>query len=81
MTAGGDRDHGATVNISRTVDPTLECMTIFAGVNDFRLHKPLGQLGEKNVQTFYGAYVTAIENILQANPDCRLNLWPPPSAG
>lgn len=77
MTAGGDRDYGATVHISDTVDRDLECVTIFAGVNDFRLHKPIGQAGEKDIFTFIGAYETAVERILAANPACRLNLWTP----
>jgi lysophospholipase L1-like esterase len=77
MTAGGDRDYGATVNISETVDPTLECVTVFAGVNDFRLHQPIGQLGSKDIYTFYGAYETTVERILTANPSCRLSLWTP----
>jgi lysophospholipase L1-like esterase len=77
MTAGGDRDHGATVNIASTVDPQIDCVTIFAGVNDYRLHKPLGELGDRDRFTFYGAYLTTIELLLEANPGCRVNLWTP----
>ncbi|NOU98273.1 SGNH/GDSL hydrolase family protein [Paenibacillus sp. LMG 31456] len=77
MTAGGDRDYGATVNVGRNIDPTLDCVTIFAGVNDFRLDKPLGEPDSYDILTFYGAYRTLIEHILTNNPCCRLNLWTP----
>ncbi|TDF93200.1 SGNH/GDSL hydrolase family protein [Paenibacillus piri] len=77
MTAGGGTDYGATVNIGRTVDPSLECVTVFAGVNDFRLHKPLGGPNSYDSLTYYGAYRTLIEQLLTANPYCRLNLWTP----
>ncbi|MBB6673452.1 SGNH/GDSL hydrolase family protein [Cohnella nanjingensis] len=77
VTAGGDRDHGATVHMAREADPTLDCVTIFAGVNDFRLNKPIGLAGTRDIFTFRGAYVTAAETILRGNPGCRLNLWTP----
>ncbi|WP_438445857.1 SGNH/GDSL hydrolase family protein [Gorillibacterium sp. sgz5001074] len=77
MSAGGDRDYGATVHMSAEVDPSLECVTVFAGVNDFRLHKPLGQPGVKDIYTFIGAYETTVERVLTANPACRLSLWTP----
>src|SRR5690606_36365141 len=77
MTAGGDRDHGATVNVVREADRQLECITIFAGTNDYRLHKPLGKPDDRDPFTFYGAYKSAIETILEENPACRLNLWTP----
>lgn len=77
MTAGGDRDYGATVNMTREFDPALDCVTIFAGVNDYRLHKPLGRLGERDPLTFHGAYATAAETLLRANPACRISLWTP----
>jgi lysophospholipase L1-like esterase len=59
------------------VDPSLECVTVFAGVNDYRLHKPIGQLGNQDIYTFYGAYATTVERVLMANPACRLSLWTP----
>ncbi|MBE1442689.1 SGNH/GDSL hydrolase family protein [Paenibacillus sp. OAS669] len=77
MTAGGDRDYGATTHVGRTIAADLDCVTIFAGVNDFRLDKPLGELGKADVYTFYGAYTTLIEDILMKNPRCRLSLWTP----
>ncbi|MFD0682810.1 MULTISPECIES: SGNH/GDSL hydrolase family protein [unclassified Paenibacillus] len=77
MTAGGDRDYGATVNVGRNIDQTLDCVTIFAGVNDFRLNKPLGEPGSYDILTFIGAYRTLVEHILTNNPGCRLNLWTP----
>ncbi|MDF2671265.1 MAG: lysophospholipase L1-like esterase [Paenibacillus sp.] len=77
MTAGGDRDEGATVNIAKTVEPTLDCITIFAGTNDYRLHMPLGEPGHSDPFTFFGAYELTIEMILRANPRCRVNLWTP----
>ena len=77
MTAGGDTDYGATVQVGRNIEPNLDCVTIFAGVNDFRLNKPLGETNNKDIFTFCGAYITLIEDILTKNPNCRLNLWTP----
>ncbi|WP_171630475.1 SGNH/GDSL hydrolase family protein [Paenibacillus plantarum] len=77
MTAGGDRDYGATTHVGRLIDTTLDCVTIFAGVNDYRLDKPIGELGSKDVFTFHGAYAVLIEDILTKNPTCRLSLWTP----
>lgn len=77
MTAGGDRDYGATVHISETVDPGLECVTVFAGINDFRLHKPVGKPGSGSIHTFYGAYELTVERLLSANPARRVSLWTP----
>ncbi|UKS27136.1 SGNH/GDSL hydrolase family protein [Paenibacillus sp. HWE-109] len=77
MTAGGDRDYGATTHVGKTIHTELDCVTIFAGVNDFRLDKPIGLLESDNIYTFYGAYRSLIEHILAANPRCRLSLWTP----
>lgn len=77
MTAGGDRDYGATVHVGRTIARSLDCVTVFAGINDFRLGKPIGDKRERDIYTFSGAYVTLIEAILTDNPICRLNLWTP----
>ncbi|WP_165452495.1 SGNH/GDSL hydrolase family protein [Paenibacillus thalictri] len=77
MTAGGERDYGATTHVGRSIENTLDCVTIFAGVNDFRLDKPLGAIGTLDPCTFYGAYASLIEDILVKNPLCRLNLWTP----
>ncbi|WNR45467.1 SGNH/GDSL hydrolase family protein [Paenibacillus roseipurpureus] len=77
MTAGGDRDYGATTHVGRTIDTDLDCVTIFAGINDFRLDKPIGELGSKDLYTFHGAYAGVIEDILAKNPKCRLSLWTP----
>lgn len=79
MTAGGPTDEGATVNIGRKIEPGLDCITIFAGTNDYRLDKPLGEWEAKDPGslTFTGAYRTLIEHILSQNPACRLNLWTP----
>jgi lysophospholipase L1-like esterase len=77
LTAGGDRDYGATVHVGRQMEPVYDCVTIFAGTNDFRLDKPIGRKEERDIHTFYGAYVTLVEDILSKNPACRLNLWTP----
>lgn len=77
MTAGGDRDYGATTHVGKTIDPTLDCVTIFAGVNDYRLDKPIGVWGTDDINTYYGAYKSLIEHILTHNPTCRINLWTP----
>ncbi|OPH48178.1 hypothetical protein BC351_38530 [Paenibacillus ferrarius] len=77
MTAGGERDYGATTHVGKTIDASLDCITIFAGVNDFRLDKPIGQVGTADIYTYYGAYTSLIEHILTTNPRCRLSLWTP----
>ncbi|WP_284646206.1 SGNH/GDSL hydrolase family protein [Paenibacillus silviterrae] len=77
MTAGGERDYGATVNIAPSTDPFLDCVTILAGINDFRLNKPIGSIDCRSVETFYGAYRATIETILTRNPITRLSLWTP----
>ncbi len=76
MTAGGDTDEGSTVRVGAGIG-RYDCVTVFAGVNDFRLSKPLGSPGDIGIHTFYGAYATLIESILKAHPVCRLNLWTP----
>lgn len=76
MTAGGDTDEGSTVKVGAGLR-RFDCVTVFAGVNDFRLSKPLGAPGDTDIHTFYGAYATLIEGILKAFPACRLNLWTP----
>ncbi|CAG7609471.1 hypothetical protein PAESOLCIP111_01172 [Paenibacillus solanacearum] len=81
MTAGGDRDAGSTVRVGTAITECFDCVTIFAGTNDYRLNKPLGQLkpvgGPFDVFTFYGAYQTLIEHLLTLHPASRLNLWTP----
>ncbi|MDR6881517.1 SGNH/GDSL hydrolase family protein [Bacillus sp. 3255] len=77
LTAGGDRDYGATVHIGRQMEPVYDCVTVFAGTNDFRLDKPIGRKGVRDIHTFYGAYASLVEDILTKNPACRLNLWTP----
>ncbi|WP_158299379.1 SGNH/GDSL hydrolase family protein [Paenibacillus antri] len=77
LTAGSDRDHGATVHVGLGMEPAYDCVTIFAGTNDYRLNMPPGADGERDIRTFRGAYVTLVESILSRNPACRLSLWTP----
>jgi lysophospholipase L1-like esterase len=77
MAAGGDRDYGATVHMGKTLETVPECVTIWAGTNDYRLGKPLGSLDGRDIYTYYGAYVTLVEELLTRNPAARLNLWTP----
>ncbi|OPA80944.1 hypothetical protein BVG16_00940 [Paenibacillus selenitireducens] len=77
LTAGGDRDYGATVHIGRKMELGYDCVTIFAGTNDFRLDKPIGRKEDRDIHTFYGAYIELVEDILTKNPACRLSLWTP----
>lgn len=77
VTAGGDTHDGSTVVMADQVDPRLDCLTVFAGTNDFRLNKPLGRMFGKDEHTFIGAYTILIETVLTRNPACRLNLWTP----
>lgn len=77
MAAGGERDYGATVHAGRALQDIPDCVTIFAGTNDFRLDKPLGSIEERDIYTFCGAYATLIEDLLTRRPEARLNLWTP----
>ncbi|SDE25634.1 Lysophospholipase L1 [Paenibacillus sp. UNCCL117] len=77
MTAGGERNEGATVHVGRRLERSYDCVTIFAGTNDYRLNRPLGSLEDDSLYTFCGAYIVLIEALLTANPACRLNLWTP----
>ncbi len=81
MTAGGERDEGATVRVAQAMEETYDNVTMFAGTNDYRLSRPLGTVqrigGPFDILTFRGAYQTAIEAVLGRNPRCRLNLWTP----
>lgn len=77
MTAGGDTDAGSTYRVGLGIESVPECVTIFAGTNDYRLGKPLGNRNERDPQTFVGAYVGLIEGLLARNPAARLNLWTP----
>ncbi|MGO4369647.1 SGNH/GDSL hydrolase family protein [Paenibacillus sp. 2TAB19] len=82
MTAGSDRNEGATVNVGRRLVDSYDCITVFAGVNDYRLSMPLGTLlpntsNDYDDLTFIGAYCALIEGILSRDPSCRVNLWTP----
>jgi lysophospholipase L1-like esterase len=59
------------------VSEHFDCVTIFAGTNDYRLGKPLGAMGDRHDETFYGAYTLAVEHLLTVSPACRLSLWTP----
>lgn len=81
MSAGGERDAGATVHVGKQLQGPYECITIFAGTNDFRLDKPLGrlqQIGSSfDIHTFYGAYQSLVEHLLNESPTTRVNVWTP----
>ncbi|WP_110930417.1 SGNH/GDSL hydrolase family protein [Paenibacillus bouchesdurhonensis] len=77
MTSGGATDEGATVKVGYEIEVGLDCVSIFAGTNDYRLSKPLGTPDRQDPLTFIGSYTTLIEHILSVNPSCRLNLWTP----
>ncbi|MDF2935670.1 MAG: lysophospholipase L1-like esterase [Paenibacillaceae bacterium] len=77
MTAGGERDYGATTHMGQAIEGTPDCITIFAGTNDFRLDMPIGTIETRSKTTFYGAYTALAEEILTAHPASRLNLWTP----
>ncbi|MBB6734795.1 SGNH/GDSL hydrolase family protein [Cohnella zeiphila] len=82
MTAGSDRDEGATVYMAERLEEAYDCVTVFAGTNDYRLGMPLGDLcpagqASFDIRAFCGAYQTVIEGLLARHPLCRLNLWTP----
>lgn len=81
MTAGSDRDDGATVHMGSCLERMYDCLTIFAGTNDYRLGMPLGELrpigSAFDDHTFCGAYQSLVEQLLARDPGCRINLWTP----
>ncbi len=81
VTAGGATNEGSTYQIIRNTTEGCDIMTIFAGTNDFRLNKPLGELrrmgSDYDPYTFTGAYQAAVEHLLSLSPLSRLNLWTP----
>ena len=69
MTAGSDRDEGATVYMGDRLEGAYDCVTIFAGTNDYRLGLPLGELrpvgrAPYDIRTFCGAYQKLVEGLL-----------------
>ncbi|WP_168123824.1 SGNH/GDSL hydrolase family protein [Paenibacillus sp. HB172176] len=81
MTAGGATDEGSTCHVIKNTTEGCDIMTIFAGTNDFRLNKPLGELhsigSDYDLFTFTGAYQATVEHLLSHFPLSRLNLWTP----
>ncbi|WP_167859737.1 SGNH/GDSL hydrolase family protein [Paenibacillus cymbidii] len=77
MTAGGERDAGSTLRVGLAIASPYDCVTIFAGTNDYRLGKPLGTVNSRDELTFYGAYRTVVEHLLSVHPACRISLWTP----
>lgn len=77
LTAGGNEDDRTTFRMALGMEDVPDCVTVFAGTNDFRLSKLIGNAHSRDIGTFCGAYMTLIEHLLERRPDCRLNLWTP----
>jgi lysophospholipase L1-like esterase len=79
MTAGGATDAGSTVRVGWGLPPgeTYDCITIFAGTNDYRLNKPLGPPGATDPECFRGACDTLLRRLLADRPGARVALWTP----
>ncbi|WP_168120226.1 SGNH/GDSL hydrolase family protein [Paenibacillus sp. HB172176] len=81
LALGTDRDEGATVRVAEELDEAFDCITVFAGTNDYRLHIPVGEWkgigSEFDKNTFVGAYQFLIESLLGRFPGSRLSLWTP----
>lgn len=82
MADGTDNGDGCVTRILGIDHSNYDLCTIACGTNDFKLNVPLGTLGvigdtSFNRNTFYGAYRTAIEYLLNQKPKLRLVLFTP----
>lgn len=71
-----------TTVLSNSDHADFDLVTIAAGTNDFKLNVPLGEPGargdrEFDRETFYGAYRTTLDYILQQNVHARIVLFTP----
>lgn len=70
----------AFVNRYLNTPSDCDCITIMGGTNDCtsKAGVSIGTLGEKNTNTFIGAYQTIIEGLLSRTPSARILLITPP---
>lgn len=81
MSDGTTNGAGTVTTITGLSKITEDLFVIAAGTNDFKLNAPIGELkntGETfDRNTFYGAYQTALEHIINKRPDIRIVLFTP----
>ncbi|NLR31941.1 SGNH/GDSL hydrolase family protein [Levilactobacillus tujiorum] len=63
-----DRDD-SFIERYEAMDNDADIITVFGGVNDFQHDIPLGELGDTDVQTFYGALDTLIHGLVKKYPN------------
>jgi lysophospholipase L1-like esterase len=79
---GTSHGTGVVTEILKNNNTTYDLCTIACGTNDFKLNVPIGELGiigenDFDRNTFYGAYRTAIEYLLNQKPALRIVLFTP----
>ena len=82
MADGTSNGDGCVTRILSLDHSQYDLCTIACGTNDFKLNVPLGTLGiigdtDFDRTTFYGAYRTAIEYLLNQKPTLRIVLFTP----
>lgn len=79
---GTSHGTGVVTEILKSDNTLYDLCSIACGTNDFKLNVPIGELGiisesEFDRNTFYGAYRTAIEYLLNQKPTLRVVLFTP----
>lgn len=79
---GTSHGTGVVTEILKNDNTLYDLCSIACGTNDFKLNVPIGELGiigesEFDRNTFYGAYRTAIEYLLNQKPTLRVVLFTP----
>jgi lysophospholipase L1-like esterase len=68
----------STYYVGKNIDyKKYDLVSIFIGTNDFRYHKPLGEINNFDEKTFAGAYQLLIEQIKKDNPNATILLITP----
>lgn len=77
---GGDASANAFVNRYLNTPADCDLITIMGGTNDatYKCGDGIGEIGTLNTNTFFGAYCTIIEGLLERNPAVRIMLFTPP---
>lgn len=81
MADGTSNGDGTVTTVLLETVFTEDLFVIAAGTNDFKLNVPIGELqnvgGTFDRNTFYGAYQTTLEYIINKRPDIRIVLFTP----
>jgi len=76
-TGGTGDDSTAFVNRYTEIDEDSDLIFIFGGTNDWSHCTELGELGDTDTDTFYGALDTLISSLLEEYPDATLVIATP----